>query len=195
MASSESNHPYHLVNPSQWPFVGSVAAMGMAIGGIHYMHGGTIFGFLAGLALMLFVMFVWWRDVIREAQSGVDHTSVVKHGLRVGMVLFITSEVMFFFAFFWAFFAATIPAISRTAHDVWPPAGVVPFEAFDIPFLNTLILLTSGATVTVAHHKIQHGDRAGCGTWLAYTVVLGLMFTGLQAYEYIHATFGFKDGI
>ena len=163
----------------------------MATGGIYYMHEGSIFAFLAGTALMLYVMYGWWSDVISEAEGGVDHTSVVKHGLRVGMVLFITSEVMFFFAFFWAFFDATVPLITRTAHEVWPPEGVVPFAAFGIPFLNTLILLTSGATVTVAHHKILHGDQAGCGRWLAYTVLLGLIFTGLQAYEYIHATFRF----
>ncbi len=195
MASSESNHPYHLVSPSKWPFVGSIAALGMATMGILFMQGGPIFPFLGFTSLMLFVMYVWWKDVISEAEGHVDHTSTVKHGLRVGMVLFITSEVMFFFAFFWAYFDATVPLISRTAHDMWPPAGVVPFEAFGVPFLNTLILLSSGATVTVAHHKIMHGDRKGCGTWLAYTVVLGMMFTGLQAYEYIHAGFGFKDGI
>ena len=195
MASSESNHPYHLVNPSKWPFVGSLAGFIMATGGIYYMHDGSIFAFLAGTALMLYVMYSWWSDVISEAEGGLDHTSVVKHGLRVGMVLFITSEVMFFFAFFWAFFDATVPLITRTAHEIWPPEGVVPFAAFGIPFLNTLILLTSGATVTVAHHKIVHGDRAGSGRWLAYTVMLGLIFTSLQAYEYVHATFGFTDGI
>ena len=195
MASSESNHPYHMVNPSKWPFIGSLAGFIMATGGIYYMHEDVIYPFLLGTALMLYVMYGWWRDVISEAESGTDHTGVVKHGLRVGMVLFITSEVMFFFAFFWAFFDATIPFLSRTAHEVWPPEGVVPFAAFGIPFLNTLILLTSGATVTVSHHKMQHGDRTGCGRWLAYTVVLGLLFTALQAYEYAHATFGFTEGI
>lgn len=195
MASSESNHPYHMVSPSKWPFVGSLAGMTMAIGGIYYMQGGSLAGFLAGTALMLYVMYGWWRDVINEAESGTDHTPTVKHGLRVGMVLFITSEVMFFFAFFWAFFDATIPAISSTAHDVWPPAGVVPFAAFGIPFLNTLILLTSGATVTLAHHYMMRGERQKCAYWLFWTVLLGATFTGFQAYEYVHATFGFKDGI
>jgi len=195
MASSESNHPYHLVNPSKWPFVGSIAAFGMAVGGIYYMHGGTLLGFLAATGLMLYVMFAWWRDVISEAEGGVDHTDVVKHGLRVGMVLFIVSEVMFFFAFFWAFFDATVPFISRTAHEVWPPEGIVPFPAFGIPFLNTLILLSSGATVTYAHHKLQHGDHKGCANGLLATILLGLTFTGLQAYEYAVAPFGFTDGI
>ena len=104
MASSESNHPYHMVKPSKWPFLGSLAGFIMATGGIYYMHGGSIFALLAGTALMLYVMYGWWRDVIFEAEGGIDHTSAVKHGLRVGMVLFITSEVMFFFAFFWKSF-------------------------------------------------------------------------------------------
>ena len=184
-----------MVPASKWPLVGSIAGFIMATGGVYYMHGDSSIPFFIGTALMLYVMYGWWRDVILEAENSKDHTEVVKHGLRVGMVLFITSEVMFFFAFFWAFFDATVPWISQTAHAIWPPEGIVPFAAFGIPFLNTLILLTSGATVTVAHHKMQHGDRVGCGRWLAYTVILGLSFTALQAFEYAEATFGFTDGI
>ena len=133
--------------------------------------------------------------MVREANSGVDHTPIVQHGLRVGMLLFIASEVMFFFAFFWAFFHATIPAINAIAHTVWPPKGVVPFDTWGLPFLNTLILLTSGATVTIAHHAIRHGDRSKTAFWILLTVLLGMLFTALQAYEYAHAAFGFKDGI
>jgi len=195
MASTERTHPYHLVNPSKWPFVGSVAAFGMAVGGIWYMHGGPIYGFLVGLVLMLYTMYGWWRDVVDEAESGTDHTDTVRHGLRMGMVLFIASEVMFFFAFFWAFFDATIPFLSRTAHDVWPPEGVVPFDTWSLPFLNTLILLTSGATVTYAHHALQQGDHKKTAFGLALTIALGIIFTCTQAYEYMHAAFGFKDGI
>ena len=195
MASTERTHPYHLVNPSKWPFVGSVAAFGMAVGGIWYMHGGPIYGFLVGLVLMLYTMYGWWRNVVDEAESGTDHTDTVRHGLRMGMVLFIASEVMFFFAFFWAFFDATIPFLSRTAHDVWPPEGVVPFDTWSLPFLNTLILLTSGATVTYAHHALQQGDHKKTAFGLALTIALGIIFTCTQAYEYMHAAFGFKDGI
>ena len=195
MASTERTHPYHMVNPSKWPFVGSVAAFIMATGGIWYMHEGPMWGFLVGLALMLYVMYGWWKDVVVEAESGVDHTDVVRHGLRMGMVLFIASEVMFFFAFFWAFFDATIPFLSRTAHEMWPPEGVVPFDTWGLPFVNTLILLTSGATVTYAHHALQAGDHKKTGIGLLLTIALGLIFTATQAYEYVHATFGFTDGI
>ncbi len=195
MASAEKSHPYHMVPPSKWPIIGTLGAFIMAIGGVWYMKEGPIFGFLAGLAVVLYTMYGWWRDVVAEANSGVDHTPTVRHGLRLGMVLFIASEVMFFFAFFWAFFDATVEAISRTAHEIWPPAGVVPLDTWTLPFINTLILLTSGATVTYAHHKLQKGDHKGTATGLLLTIILGATFTGLQAYEYVHATFGFTDGI
>lgn len=195
MSAEAKNHPYHLVEPSAWPFVGSVGALAAAIGGIMYMHGAPIFAVLPGLAIILYTFYVWGRDIVREANSGADHTPVVRHGLRMGMVLFIASEVMFFFAFFWAFFNATIPAISATAFDVWPPEGVVPFDTWGLPFINTLILLTSGATVTWAHHGLREGNRGALKMGLALTILLGALFTGLQAYEYYHASFGFTDGI
>lgn len=108
-SASEKTHPFHMVEPSKWPFVGAVGSLVMAIGAIQFMTEGSAIGFYAGLAIVLYTMFGWWRDVIKEANNGVDHTETVRHGLRVGMVLFIVSEVMFFFAFFWAYFGASIP--------------------------------------------------------------------------------------
>jgi len=195
MASAEKSHPYHMVEPSKWPFVGSIGAFTMAVGGIWYMQEGPIWGFLAGLVIVLYTMYGWWKDVIAEANNGVDHTSVVQHGLRFGMVLFIISEVMFFFAFFWAYFNASVPMISRAASPVWPPEGVVPLETWGLPFLNTLILLTSGATVTYAHHALRKGDHKKTAIGLVLTILLGLIFTATQGYEYAVATFGFTDGI
>jgi len=195
MSAAEKSHPYHMVEPSKWPFVGALGAFVAAIGGIWYMNEGPIWGFAAGMAIILYTMYGWWRDVIAEANGGVDHTEVVRHGLRVGMVLFIVSEVMFFFAFFWAYFNATVPFLSFVAQDVWPPEGIVPLETWGLPFLNTLILLTSGATVTYAHHAILKNDHKKCAFGLALTVILGVIFTGTQAYEYTQATFGFTDGI
>ncbi len=202
MAEKQS-HPYHLVDPSPWPLVASMSMLGLTLGGASAMHGHQ-FGIplaIAGLIGVLFVMFVWWRDVINEGKHN-HHTGAVQHGLRAGMALFITSEVMFFVAFFWAFFNASLfPVIPLEdlwpvlEGATWPPAGVETMNAWDIPFLNTLILLLSGTTVTWAHHALLHGDNKGVVQGLACTVVLGAIFTCLQAFEYHHAAFGFKDGI
>jgi cytochrome c oxidase subunit 3 len=193
-------HDYHLVNPSPWPLVGSLSATVMAIGGVMWMKGlfgqpeGTWWLFAAGLAGVLYTMFGWWRDVIKEANAG-DHTPVVSIGLRYGMVLFIASEVMFFVAWFWMFFemalfneVRTHSAIEevRTAWATWPPTGVETVPAWELPLVNTLILLLSGTTVTWAHHALQQGDRKGAQWGLILTVVLGALFTAVQAYEYYH---------
>jgi cytochrome c oxidase subunit 3 len=198
----QPNHPYHLVDPSPWPLVGAIAAGTLAIGGVLFMHGVTPWVAVAGFLLVLATMFLWWRDVIKEAVHQGHHTKVVQLGLRYGMILFIASEVMFFSAFFWAFFDASLfpgeaAQVERSAFTggVWPPVGVEVFDAFHLPFLNTMILLLSGCTVTWAHHALLHGDRQGLLQGLALTILLGLLFTGVQAYEYSHAAFGFTDGI
>jgi cytochrome c oxidase subunit 3 len=183
-----------MVNPSPWPALGTVAALLLAMGGIWYMHDGPPWILILGFAVLLYTFYGWWRDVVRESRHG-DHTAVVAHGLRIGVLLFIASEVMFFFAFFWAFFNASVPAINAAAHTVWPPEGITPLPTWGLPFLNTLILLTSGATITIAHHAIRLGDNDKVVFWTGMTVLLAVIFLGLQAYEYHHATFGFKDGI
>ena len=195
--SSETTkrHPWHLVEPSPWPAVGTVAATTMALGGVWYMHEGIIWGFLVGVVLLLFTFWGWWNDVVSEAEGDTDHTPPVQRGLRVGVVMFIISEVMFFFAFFWAFFHSSMPALSLVAQPTWPPEGIVPLDPWSVPFLNTLILLTSGATVTYAHHAVRAGDRRMAVFGTALTVILGFIFLGFQAYEYGHAAFGFTDGI
>lgn len=193
--SGVKSHPYHILNPSPWPFIASICAFVMAIAGIWYMKGGPLFAFLACLVAVTVCAIMWWRDVIAESRNGVDHTEEVAHGLRMGMLLFIVSEVMFFFAFFWAYFNASIPALSFVAQPVWPPEGVVPLNSWTLPFLNTLILLTSGVTVTYAHHAMRLGDNQKAAKGILLTVILGIIFTSCQAYEYGVATFGFEDGI
>ena len=189
------SHPYHLVDPSPWPLVGSMAALLLTGGGVMWMHGHaggpwlTLLGFLG----VLYTMFRWWRDVLRESAAGA-HSEVVSKGLRVGMALFIVSEVLFFFAFFWAFFwsaLAPTPEIGR----VWPPKGMEVLSAWEMPFLNTLMLLSSGASVTWAHHARVAGYRHQAMQALALTMVLAMVFTALQAFEYSHASFGFTQGI
>ncbi len=203
MSHGHKDHPYHLVNPSPWPALGALAAFCLTFGGAQAMHGSAI-GIplvIVGFALMLYTMYVWWRDVTKEAEGKEDHTREVRHGLRFGMALFILSEVMFFAAFFWAFFnASALPKLPledtwAIAPGTWPPKGIEVFDPWHIPFLNTLILLLSGCTVTWAHYCVLHNDRKGLVQGLFCTVVLGMIFTGFQAFEYTHAAFGFKDGI
>ncbi|MFN3668915.1 MAG: cytochrome c oxidase subunit 3 [Brevundimonas sp.] len=213
-AHATPHHDYHLVNPSPWPLIASIAATIMMIGAVVWMKGlapadgdpiaaallsdGKAAIFFAGLAGVLLAAFGWWSDVIKESRAG-DHTPVVQIGLRYGMIMFIASEVMFFAAFFWIFFEmavfnearAHIPEVSTWAEtaaawSTWPPRGVETLSAWQLPLLNTVILLLSGTTVTWAHHALQVGDRKAARTGLIITVLLGILFTAVQVYEYQH---------
>ena len=198
MAQDAVKHDYHLVNPSPWPLVGSIAAVAFAMGVVTDLKGlfglpkGTWWLLAVGVVGILYTMFGWWSDVVKESREG-DHTPVVSIGLRYGMILFIASEVMFFVAWFWMFFEMalfhhdrTFSAIEevRNAWGAWPPKGVETLDPWHFPLINTLTLLTSGTTVTWAHHAIQTGDRKGAKIALGLTIALGLMFTCIQAYEY-----------
>jgi cytochrome c oxidase subunit 3 len=195
---SGMKQPYHLVDPSPWPIVGAFAGGLLAFGAIEAMHNQTFWLLSAGLLAVLGTMFLWWRDVVRESRTPGLHTPVVRLGLRYGMMLFIASEVMFFVAFFWAYFHfALFPthlADGFYPEATWPPPGVLTFDPFHLPLLNTLILLLSGCTVTWAHHSLLHGDRKGLIAGLAITVGLGVMFSIIQAYEYAIAPFDFING-
>jgi cytochrome c oxidase subunit III len=204
----EKHHDFHLVDPSPWPFVGSIAAFIMAVGAIMWMKAIPFMGLkmgreLFGLGFMgiLYTMFAWWSDIIDEAHKG-DHTKVVGIHLRYGMILFIASEVMFFVGWFWAYFDAALyssEVIQFTRSEftgaVWPPKGIETFNPWELPLLNTVILLTSGTTVTWAHHALLEGNRKGLIQGLTLTVILGVLFTACQIYEYSHAAFGFKNHI
>jgi cytochrome c oxidase subunit 3 len=196
VSSSGLKQPYHLVDPSPWPIIGAVGGGLTLTGIILAAHFGSYIMLVIGALVVLSVMFVWWRDVIKESRTPGLHTPVVRLGLRYGMMLFIASEVMFFVAFFWAFFNfALFPEhVSGATTAIWPPAGVKTFDPFHIPFLNTMILLLSGTTVTWAHHALLEGDKKNLVRGLALTVVLGLSFTCFQAYEYSNAPFHFYGG-
>ena len=187
----DQNHPYHMVAPSPWPVLGAAAVLVLAAGAIVFMHDGGPWIMLAGLCALLYVMFRWWADVVREAQDGHSHNAIVRIGLRYGMALFILTEVMFFSGFFWAFFTASL----FPAGGTWPPKGVEVLEPFDWPLLNTFILLSSGATLTWAHHGLIEDYRRDLVRGLSATIALGITFTLIQAYEYSHAAFGFTEGI
>lgn len=206
------HHDYHLVNPSPWPLVGSISAFVMALGAIQFMREGESLFFAIGFGLVLLTMFLWWRDVIKEAERMGDHTPVVQFHNRYGMILFIASEVMFFVAWFWAFFDVslfpnevmtiqsaggaeeTLGQVTRNevTQGVWPPEGTNTFDPWGLPLVNTLILLLSGTTVTWAHHSLVHDNRKGLIMGLVLTILLGALFTALQAYEYMHAGFAFN---
>ncbi|NEU11580.1 cytochrome c oxidase subunit 3 [Methylobacterium sp. BTF04] len=202
------NHDFHILAPSPWPLMGAFSGFLMAFGAVFWMKALTVgtlaigpYVFGAGSLGVLYVMFSWWRDVVHEANAG-DHTRVVQLHHRYGMIMFIASEVMFFAAWFWAYFEAalyTADPIQATRVDftggTWPPKGIEAFDPWHLPLLNTLILLTSGTTITWAHHALLNDDRKGLkyGLWL--TIILGVLFTACQAYEYAHAHFGFAGSI
>ncbi len=187
-------HDYHLVAPSPWPALGAIGAFALAVGLVLFMYDMGPWLLVIGAIVVLYTMAVWWRDVVEEGEVAGDHTPIVQLGLRYGMMLFIASEVMFFVAWFWAYFNASLfPTGQIGAH--WPPAGIEVFNPWHLPFVNTMILLTSGTTVTWAHHALQHDDRKGLIRGLIATVVLGALFTAVQGYEYANAPFAFSGGI
>jgi cytochrome c oxidase subunit 3 len=195
-ASSGLKQPYHLVDPSPWPIIGAIGGGLTVFGIILAAHYGSYITLLIGAVVVLATMYVWWRDVIRESRTPGLHTPVVRLGLRYGMMFFICSEVMFFVAFFWAYFNfALFPEhVAGDSAGIWPPPGIHTFDPFHIPFLNTMILLLSGTTITWAHHALLQNDRRGLLVGLGLTVLLGLSFTTFQAIEYSDAPFHFAGG-
>jgi cytochrome c oxidase subunit 3 len=187
--------PYHLVDPSPWPIVGAVGGLCVVLGIIFAAHFGSYALLVIGALIVFVTMFFWWRDVVRESRTPGLHTPVVRLGLRYGMLFFITSEVMFFVGFFWAFFNfALFPDTQGNGETVWPPSTIHTFDPFHIPFLNTMILLLSGTTITWAHHGLLERDKKTLVTGLGLTILLGLTFTLCQAIEYSDAPFHFVGG-
>lgn len=189
-------HPYHLVNPSPWPLLSAFSGGLLATGGVLYFHDFAVGPYLIALGFLavLACMFFWWKDVIREAVVEKAHSPIAKIGLRYGMTLFIASEVMFFVAFFWAFFSAALYP-NAGINFVWPPETIEVINPFELPLLMTMILLLSGCTATWAHHEIIHNNMKDASTALGLTIGLGVIFTFFQVFEYFHAEFGFKDTV
>nr|YP_010925341.1 cytochrome c oxidase subunit III [Leptychaster arcticus]WKD83335.1 cytochrome c oxidase subunit III [Leptychaster arcticus] len=187
-------HPYHLVDQSPWPLTGAISAFMMTSGLILWFHTNNNLLLIAGTLLLLLTITNWWRDIIREATFQGFHTLPVNTGLRYGMILFITSEVCFFFAFFWAFFHSSLaPAVELGV--CWPPTGISPINPFLVPLLNTAVLLSSGVTVTWSHHSILSNNRTEAIQGLTLTVILGVYFTSLQAWEYYDSPFTIADSV
>lgn len=193
-------HSFHMVTPSPWPLFTSISLFALTVGNVLCFHGFEHFeGLVFTSFLSLFYnMKGWWNDVITEATYEGMHPTAVQRGLRIGVLLFILSEVMFFFAFFWAFFHSSL-APTIDIGNIWPPRGIIPFKYQEIPLLNTLILLGSGATVTWAHSGFLVSDPyksyedVVTGLWC--TISLGVLFTMLQVYEYIECPYDISDSI
>ena len=194
MSTDKQKHDFHLVDPSPWPIYVSFATLVLAVGAVYYFHSKALWLLLVGFALVIYGAFMWWRDVIEEAEHQGHHTPVVQIGHRYGMTLFIASEVMFFVAWFWAYFNASLFP-TESIGGTWPPPDIKTFDPWDIPLINTLILLLSGTTVTWAHHAMLENDRKGLVNGLIATVFLGFIFSCFQAYEYHHATFTLDGNI
>nr|YP_001974663.1 cytochrome c oxidase subunit III [Amerotyphlops reticulatus]ACD85892.1 cytochrome c oxidase subunit III [Amerotyphlops reticulatus] len=186
-------HPYHMVDSSPWPLTGAIAAFLTTSGTALWFHSNnTLILKLATLATAL-TMIQWWRDVVREATFQGHHTKVVQKNMRYGMALFITSEVFFFVGFFWAFYHLSLspgPELGAT----WPPTGITPLNPFEVPLLNTMVLLTSGVTITWSHHAIMEGNKKEATLALLLTVTVGVYFTLLQLSEYMETPFTISDG-
>jgi len=189
-----ARQPFHLVEYSPWPITASLGALRLTIGLTSWFHGYGLKCIIFGITLILLTKIQWWRDVIREGAYIGFHTSYVITGLRWGIILFITSEVLFFFAFFWAFFHRSL-APTPELGCAWPPTAIQPINAFSVPLLNTAVLLASGVTVTWAHHRLIEAKRTETIQALFLTVILGLYFSYLQATEYWEASFSIADSI
>ncbi|WP_341763710.1 cytochrome c oxidase subunit 3 [Candidatus Tisiphia endosymbiont of Beris chalybata] len=199
----KKSHPFHIVDPSPLPILTSFALLLLSAGIIMFMHSYKFGEYILGLAILsvIYCLYSWWREVIKEGLVGKCHTLEVTTGFRIGMALFILTEIAFFAVFFSSFLKTSIfPAgildgVWVVKPGIWPPASIKTFDPFDIPFINTLILLLSGTTVTWAHYALEEHNQKDCLQALKYTIILGILFSLMQAYEYYHAAFGFKDGI
>jgi cytochrome c oxidase subunit 3 len=190
--STHSNHPFHLVDFRPWPLTGALGAFTLISGLIKWFHNYDNYLFLLGNFIILITIYQWWRDISREGSFQGLHTNPVLIGLRWGIILFIISEIFFFVRFFWAFFHRRL-APSIELGNFWPPLGILIFNPFQIPLLNTAILLSSGVTITWAHHSLIERNFSQTSQGLFFTIILGIYFSILQGFEYLEASFSIAE--
>nr|YP_009725096.1 cytochrome c oxidase subunit III [Rotunda rotundapex]QGW14826.1 cytochrome c oxidase subunit III [Rotunda rotundapex]WAR64273.1 cytochrome c oxidase subunit III [Rotunda rotundapex] len=188
------NHPFHLVDYSPWPLTGAIGLLTLMTGMIKWFHNFNNNLIIVGYVIMLLTVYQWWRDISRESTYQGKHTILVNKGLRWGMILFIISEIFFFISFFWTFFHSSLSPNIEIGM-MWPPLSIIPFNPFQIPLLNTIILISSGVTVTWAHHSLMMNNYLQTKQSLLLTITLGFYFTILQVYEYLEAPFTIADSI
>nr|YP_010290248.1 cytochrome c oxidase subunit III [Bunaea alcinoe]ULO26028.1 cytochrome c oxidase subunit III [Bunaea alcinoe] len=188
------NHSYHLVDFSPWPLTSSIGVMTLVTGLMKWFHNFNMNLLIMGYIITIMSMYQWWRDVTRESTFQGKHTISVTKGLKWGMILFIISEIFFFLSFFWAFFHSSLSPNIEINYN-WPPLSIIPFNPLQIPLLNTIILISSGITVTWAHHNLMKNKLIQMKQSLFLTIILGIYFTLLQTYEYLEAPFTIADSI
>nr|QVV96014.1 cytochrome c oxidase subunit III [Coridius brunneus] len=191
---THNNHPYHLVDPSPWPLMASIGSMTITTGMVVWFHKNEMYILWIGLIILMLTMLQWWRDIIRESTFQGKHTMKVVEGLKIGMIMFIISEVFFFISFFWGFFHSSLAPTVEIGMS-WPPKGIITFNPMEIPLLNTMILLCSGITITWAHHSMMMANHSQTTKSLFITIILGMYFTILQGYEYMESSFCISDSI
>nr|YP_009531283.1 cytochrome c oxidase subunit III [Idiocerus laurifoliae]AXY64095.1 cytochrome c oxidase subunit III [Idiocerus laurifoliae] len=189
-----NNHPFHLVDKSPWPLTSSMGLMTMTSGTILWFNKLNIMLMTLGVIIILLTMLQWWRDVVRESTYQGMHTKKVMLSMKWGMIMFILSEVMFFYSFFWSFFHSSLSPTVEIGLQ-WPPQGIKTFNPMSIPMLNTMILLSSGVSMTWAHNAILMKNFSQAMKSMMITVMLGLYFSFLQMYEYIESPFSISDSI
>ncbi|YP_214931.1 cytochrome c oxidase subunit III (mitochondrion) [Homalodisca vitripennis] len=189
-----NNHPFHLVDNSPWPIIGSIGVMTITSGMVMWFHKFNMMLFILGFIIVILTMIQWWRDVTREATFQGLHTKKVSLSMKWGMVLFIVSEVLFFSSFFWSFFHSSLSPTIEIGSQ-WPPVGIKTFNPMNIPLLNTMILLYSGVTMTWAHNALINKNYTQVVQSMIVTVIMGMYFTALQTYEYIESPFCISDSI
>nr|YP_010610816.1 cytochrome c oxidase subunit III [Paratkina nigrifasciana]WAP91637.1 cytochrome c oxidase subunit III [Paratkina nigrifasciana] len=189
-----NNHPFHLVDNSPWPITGSIGVMTLTSGMVMWFHKLNMNLFILGLSIILLTMIQWWRDVTRESTFQGLHTKKVILSMKMGMILFILSEVLFFSSFFWAFFHSSLSPTMEIGLK-WPPSGIKTFDPMNIPLLNTMILLSSGISLTWAHNAIINKNFNQMKQSMILTIILGLYFSLLQLYEYMESPFCISDSI
>jgi len=194
--TQNEQHPFHMVDNSPWPIMTSFSLLSVALSFVcyfhYFIHG--VYHFLFSIIIFCFYLIRWFSDIIVESTFEGHHTFKVQQGIRLGMCLFITSEVMFFFSFFWAFFHCSLSPSIGIGY-VWPPVGIVSLDPWGLPLWNTIILLSSGVTITCAHRGILVGERATTINGLIATIIYGIIFTYVQSYEYNVAPFSINDGV
>jgi cytochrome c oxidase subunit 3 len=186
--------PFHLVEYSPWPIIRGLGGLCLAFGLIFFFHLKSLKLFFLALTILILVSFQWWRDIVREGTFLGFHTSLVTKGLRLGIILFIISEVIFFVSFFWAFFHRRLSPTAELG-CIWPPIGIKALNPYQLPLLNTVVLLASGVTVTFCHHRILNKNLLRRKVRLAITIILGGYFTFLQLTEYKETSFSIADRI